>query len=306
MVRLGRCGSLQYVARRFRRTDREESAVARTQHPRRRYDATQVRLADSFTGIFPYLMKGRNESLVYIPSMIDAGPLLTYIEENKGTEFEISIFEALMICMVKLLRERPNLNRYIAGRRLWQRRDVVISFIARRAYADEAKEVNVQVRVRPGDDVKVLLGQIRGEISSARKGDDQNGDKVISFFFGLPRFALRTAIKALDTWDFFVDTPGFLRGFDPLRCSAYVSNLGSVGLDAQYHHLYEWGNCSIFMAIGKIRKEVAVGPDDTPVVKDIIPLRFTIDERIAEGYYDAKSLDLFRDYLANPELLRAL
>ncbi|MCL1840615.1 MAG: 2-oxo acid dehydrogenase subunit E2 [Propionibacteriaceae bacterium] len=273
---------------------------------RRRHDAIQVQLPNTFNGIFPYVMRGRNESILYYPIKLDAGPLLAYVEASKGTDHEISLFEAGVICMVKLLRARPTLNRYVAGRRLWQRRDVVVSFIAKRAYSDDAPETNIQVTIRPHDDVKTLLAKVRGQITSVKSGEDGHGDKIIETFMKMPRFVLRTAVAAMRTWDFYVDTPGFLRGKDPLRCSVFISNLGSVGIDAPYHHLYEWGNCSVFMAMGKIHKDVVVGKNGRPAVADVLQLRMALDERICDGYYDARSLDLFEEYLTHPELLETI
>ncbi|MCL2652282.1 MAG: 2-oxo acid dehydrogenase subunit E2 [Propionibacteriaceae bacterium] len=269
-----------------------------------RYDATYVPGVHDLTGIMPFLMRGRNESVAYIPIDVDAEPLLAYIAEHKGTDKEITMFQAVLLAFTKTLRERPTLNRYIIGRRLYQRRNVVFSFIARRQMADDATETNVLVNIKPDDDRTTIIAKLKGEITVAKSDEQKQDDKVISAFMKLPRWTLRLAVTALDAWDFFVDTPGFLRGVDPLRCSIYVANLGSVGLNsAPYHHLYEWGTCSIFVAIGKLGPQVVVGEDGQPAVRQILPLRVTFDERIADGYYDARALELVEDVLANPSLL---
>jgi len=270
---------------------------------RGRYDATRVQLPYDLNAIFPYLMKGRNESVAYFPININAENLLNYVAEHKGTDQEISIFQAIMLTLVRVLRERPTLNRYIIGRRLYQRRDVVFSFTARRAMTDDAAETQVLVRIKPEDDRATILSKLKGEIRVAKSTEEKDDDKLIGAFLKLPRGLLRIAIKALDLYDFYVDTPKFLRGVDPLRASVYVANLGSIGLGAPYHHLYEWGTCSLFVAIGKIEPMVVVGDDGQPTVKPVLPLRATMDERIADGYYDVRSLELFNTYLTNPASL---
>lgn len=268
-----------------------------------RHDATRVDLGRGFNAIFPYLMKGRNESIAYYPVTIEVEALLAHLETTKGTDEEMSFFEAVMISLVKILRARPTLNRYIIGRRLYQRRDVVLSFIARRRYTDDSTETNVLVTVKPDDDVPTILSKLRGEIRTAKSGDTKDDDKLVELFMRLPRGMLRVAVKALETWDFYVDTPGFLRGIDPLRCSAYVANLGSVGMGAAYHHLFEWGTCSLFVTIGQIRPTVVVGDDGQPTVRKAVELRIGLDERIADGYYDARALELFDTYLNDPAAL---
>ncbi len=271
-----------------------------------RYDASRVDLGRGFKAIFPYLMKGRNESIAYYPVSFDAEPLLAWIEESKGTDQEISLFEAFMLALVRILRERPTLNRYIIGRRLYQRHDVSLSFAARRAYTDEAEETMVLVRIKDTDDADTIIAKLRGEIRVAKSGQDKDDDKLIELFMRLPRSLLRVAVKLMEWWDFFIDTPGFLRGLDPMRASAMVANLGSVGMGAAYHHLFEWGTCSLFVTIGQVRPAVCVGEDGKPAVKQMAELRIAFDERVADGYQDARALERLADYLANPARLRQL
>ncbi len=273
---------------------------------RDRHDATRVDLGRSFNAMFPYLMKGRNESIAYYPVVVDAENLLAYVEQKKGTDEAITIFEAILLALIRILRERPTLNRYIIGRRLYQRRDVQLSFVARREFTLDSSETNVYVAVKPDDDARAVLGKIRGEIRTAKSGEQKSDEGLIDLFLRLPRSVLRVAVNLLSLWDFYVDTPSFLRGVDPLRCSAYVANLGSVGMGAAYHHLFEWGTCSLFVTIGQVRPTVVVGEDGNPAVRRTVELKIALDERIADGYYDARALELFDTYLNDPEQLQRI
>lgn len=273
---------------------------------RGRRGATRVDLGRSFNAIFPFIMKGRNESIAYYPVVVDAENLLAFVEATKGTEDELSLFEAILLALVRILRERPTLNRYIIGRRLYQRRDVELSFVARRQYTLDSSETNVFVSVRPEDDAEAALRKIRGEIRTAKSGEQKSDDGLIDLFLRLPRSVLQLAVNLLSIWDFYVDTPAFLRGIDPLRCSAYVANLGSVGMGAAYHHLFEWGTCSLFVTIGQVKPTVVVGEDGNPAVRRTVELKIALDERIADGYYDARALELFDTYLNHPEELRQI
>jgi pyruvate/2-oxoglutarate dehydrogenase complex dihydrolipoamide acyltransferase (E2) component len=83
--------------------------------------------------------------------------------------------------------------------------------------------------------------------------------------------------------------------------SSFVANLGSVGIDRTYHHLYEWGTASLFCVIGAPKKIVAVGPGDQPVVKEMLELRWSFDERINDGFYCALALRAFTRIMEDPE-----
>ena len=286
-------------------TEAANNSQSKARGPRKRgdrYDASRVELGTDLKAIFPYMMKGRNESVAYYPVSVDAEPLLAYIEQVKGTDQALTIFEAFMLALVRILRERPTLNRYFIGRRLYQRHDVVLSFVARREYSLDSSETNVLVRIKPDDDPATIVAKLRGEIRVAKSGEEKDDDELIATFLKLPRGLLRLAIRALEWWDFYVDTPGFLRGLDPMRASAFVANLGSVGMGAAYHHLFVWGTCSLFITIGQVKPTVCV-VDGKPGVKQMMELRVSLDERIADGYYDARALELFDTYLGDPSSL---
>jgi len=114
---------------------------------------------------------------------------------------------------------------------------------------------------------------------------------------------LRVIINILIWLDFHMNFPKELEKIDPLHCSAFFANLGSVGIDAPFHHLYEWGTCSLFVAIGKIGKKLTLDKSGNPVVRDMVDVKVSLDERIADGYYFARAFDIYKGYIENPETL---
>ena len=85
--------------------------------------------------------------------------------------------------------------------------------------------------------------------------------------------------------------------------SALLTNLGSIKLKSGYHHLTNWGTCSIFCVVGERKNNPFFNQDGTFEMRDSVDLGLTIDERIADGYYYAKTVRLFKTLLENPELL---
>jgi pyruvate/2-oxoglutarate dehydrogenase complex dihydrolipoamide acyltransferase (E2) component len=79
--------------------------------------------------------------------------------------------------------------------------------------------------------------------------------------------------------------------------------VGSVGIDAPFHHNFEIGNCGIFCAIGKLRKVNVLNKDGTVETRDKIKITYTYDDRIADGIYCARAIDIVRDLVENPEKL---
>lgn len=99
--------------------------------------------------------------------------------------------------------------------------------------------------------------------------------------------------------------PGILQDALPVYASSYVVNLGSLGAEAPFHHLYQHGTTSIFVAIGTVRPEPVVVEDEI-VVRRRVAIVYTIDERVTDGFYLVRSADLLQEMLDDPEsLMRA-
>lgn len=246
--------------------------------------------------IMPFIMKRRCDSQVFYNVDFNVQPLLSWIEENKTCTF----FQAMLLALIKTMRERPGLNRFVMGRRLYQREDLDVCFIARRSYTDEGSETSVKMRVKPEYSDREVLSKITEGIGEAKEGAEKGDDVAISILIKLPRFVLRIVVGILIWLEFHMRFPKGLEKIDPLHCSAFVANLGSVGIEAPFHHLYEWGTCSLFVAIGKIGKKLVLDESENPVVQNMVEVKVTIDERIADGYYFARALDIFKGYVENP------
>jgi pyruvate/2-oxoglutarate dehydrogenase complex dihydrolipoamide acyltransferase (E2) component len=57
------------------------------------------------------------------------------------------------------------------------------------------------------------------------------------------------------------------------------------------------------ITVGEIHKEYVLDHAGTPKVRDVVEMGFTIDERIADGFYFARSIKLFKYLISQPDLL---
>jgi chloramphenicol O-acetyltransferase len=258
----------------------------------------------ALNAIFPYVMRTRTESLVYYSTALDVENLLAYIEKKKAEGQEIKFFPLFIAAIVKLLKERPHLNRFVSGRRLYQRNHIKITFIAKKAASDDGEETNVSLTFDNSVTFQEVIDKLRSNIREAKSESAQkDDDRMIAAVTKLPRFVLRLFFAFLRWMDFYFDMPRVFADVDPMRCSVYVANLGSIGIEAPFHHLYEWGNCSMFVAIGKIGYKPVALEDGTLTTRRMVEVKVTLDERIADGFYFARSLELMESYLKNPESL---
>jgi len=269
----------------------------------RRRDGVRVNEQHGLNALFPYLMKRRCDSLIFFTVQLEMEPLQAYMSREKEAGREIRFFEFFCAALVKLLREREHINRFIKGRRLYQRESVVISTVAKREMSDQGAETNLILHFSKEATFDDILAKLRNEIKTAKTGAPPKDDKIFEVFLKLPRSLLMATVRIFELMDWNRGPPRLIEEIDPMRASAFVANLGSVGVDAPYHHLYEWGTCSLFMTIGCIKKTPVVLEDETLGVRTMVECKIVMDERVADGYYYARSLDMFKSYFAEPEKL---
>lgn len=266
----------------------------------RRHDGRLVTDIPDERAIMPFIMRHRTESTVYFEQLVDITAAQDWVARwNLAGGPRLSLFVLVLHEVAGMLHARPRMNRFVAGRRLYERDGVYLSFGAMKEFTDDAPLEMIKRRFEPDDSLDTVVRSLDAAIRQARTAGVTAVDKEIRFFLALPAPLLDIAVSVFHWLDARGLLPSALTRSDPMYSSAVVSNLGSLKLDAAFHHLYEHGNCPLFLVLGRVRP--------TPVVHDgqiqarqILPLRWTFDERIEDGLYAARSAELLRRRLEDP------
>lgn len=268
-----------------------------------RPDGTLVEDVPGYRQMMPYLMQTKNTSHVYIKYTFDMENALAFLEnpppELKG---KVTMTMLFLRALTKVLHEFPRMNRFVSGRRLYQRDAIRFSFSAKKSFEEAAPLVVIKMDFDPGESMVEMADRIIERLSRGRSDEKSVTDKETNLVLKLPRFGIRFVIWALSVLDYFNLLPRKFIETDLFYASLFVANLGSVGLEAGYHHNYEYGNIPIFVCIGKV-KPMPVVRDGEVVVRRVADIKVTYDERIEDGFNGARGLDRFQYYIEHPEEL---
>ena len=285
--------------------EKKENTKAKRKRGDRR-DGRKVS-APGLQTVMTALLPKRTEAEVYLHDTIDATALMKYLEKkNAGrTEGKMTIFHCAITGLARMLYERPMMNRFIQGYRIYERNEISLSFVAKRRFTDGTEEALMYLIPDPSDTVNEISAKIIGDVREMRKSEHATGgvDELLDKFAALPRIALAVSVRFIRWMDFWGINPSFITDGDPNYSSILVSNLGSIRCPAVYHHLNNYGTNSIMVTIGTLHKEEVLMEDGTKEIRDVIDIGATLDERIADGFYFARSLKLIRHIFENPELL---
>jgi len=269
-----------------------------------RSDGVYLKKLPGFRKMFPFLMRTRAESVIYYSQRVDLTGTLDWLERvNAGRADRVSLFHVILAAAARTLALRPDANRFVAGRRIYQRRAIELSFIVKRELSEEAGETQVKMAFDPLSTVFSVAERVQAAVREVKKSGSSEDEKLCDFATSLPRSITRLALSAVRALDYFGRLPAsFIRG-EALFTSVYVANLGSIGLDAVFHHMYEWGNAAFFVVVGKRKKEPVVNERGGIEARDVLDLNISLDERITDGVSYAKTIGLLTGFIENPARL---
>ena len=128
-------------------------------------------------------------------------------------------------------------------------------------------------------------------------------DRTAKALTMLPGPVFTITVAVLRLMDYFGKLPKFLLEVSPFHGSVFFTSMGSLGIPAIVHHLYDFGNLPAFGAFGCKRRALELQEDGTVVPRKYIDVKFVLDERIVDGFYYATFFKYYRRLLAHPEVL---
>ena len=270
----------------------------------RRRDGVRVKGLDGFHNILPYVMPKRTEAEVSMTEQFDVTDLVRYMKERNEEEgTELKIFHAICTAVARTIYHRPKLNWFISGRRFYERKDITLSFVVKQKFRDDADESLMFLKVEPDMNLDTISKMILGDVEKLRREKSNDLDRLMDFVGSLPRPVLEVFFGSLRVLEYHGIMPKALTDGDPNYSSVLLANLGSIGADSCYHHLNNYGTCSFMITIGVLHKEQKLMYDGSWQERDVINCTFTLDERLSDGFYNAKSLRIAKYLLEHPESL---
>ncbi len=272
-----------------------------------RRDGRWVKDVPGLQTIMGHILPNRTDCEVFMKDSFDVTDLLPYLAEKNAShpDYKTTVFHALIMSIARMINERPKMNRFIQGRRMYERYDISLSFVCKRRFQDNGEEALMFFVPKEDETLDTMSYKIAGEIQETRKSESSTGgiDAVIDGFAKIPRLILIPVMRIIRWLDFWGVNPKALTDGDPNYSSVLLSNLGSIQAPAVYHHLNNYGTNSIMVTIGTIHKEERIMPDGSKQIRDVVDIGATLDERIADGFYFARSLKLVKHIFSHPELL---
>lgn len=269
-----------------------------------RYDGWRVRKVDAVFSVIPYFLRTRMDAQNFFEEKVDIDHIEAFIKQHKDDIPDLSVMHVIMASLVRLISQRPHLNRFVIWNKIFARNHVNFSIAVKRSLSDEGEETLIKPYFLPTDTLQDIVHKTRHEQENNQKQGQQNSSDTISKILGiLPEFLLRFVVFMLLHLDKVGLMPKFINKASPWHSSIFLTNIGSIGVESIYHHLYEFGTCSMFVAMGKKSRRNSIDRNGDMKSHKSILLKFVLDERICDGFYYASSMRILNKILTDPSVL---
>ena len=270
-----------------------------------RTDGRRIRTEPPMNQVSPYIMVTRNTSSNLFADAIEITQIERYIRKKRKEGLtNFGLMHVLLAAYCRSLCKYPKLNRFIGGQKIYSRgNDVQFCMTIKKEMLSDAPETVIKVHLSPSDTSEDIYNKVNAEIEKVKNTPLDSGfDNTAQLLTFIPGVFLKFVVWLLRTLDYFGLLPKFLLEVSPFHGSVFFTSMGSLGIPPIYHHLYDFGNLPVFGSFGCKRRELEVQEDGTVVQRKYMDVKFTLDERICDGFYYATFFKTFKRLLRTPDV----
>jgi len=271
-----------------------------------RRDGRLLRTYPAYNKFTPFIMRTRTDTPVYFADSLEVTEIDRWLREKRAEGYKgMGMLHLILAAYVRTVAYRPGINRFVSGQKIFSRYNVEVLMTVKKAMNDNAEETSIKVKFLPSDTIFDIYRKINSEIENVKANESNGTDKFAETVSHFPRILINLLVDILKIMDYFGWMPQSLLDISPFHGSMIVTDLGSIGIPPVFHHIYNFGNLSTFIAFGAKRHAVELDDSAHPVERKYIDYKVTADERICDGFYMAGSFKYMKHFLRNPSLLEA-
>ena len=260
-----------------------------------RKDGYLIKPRDPLFKLIPHIMKKRSDAQVFFEDTIDITATDRYIKEKRAQGHKnLKLLDVFIASYVRTISQYPEVNRFVTGRKIYARSSIATAIAIKKEMTRTAPETPVKVEYDPEATLFEVSEKLHDAITESRSEDNDAVNFVKALYY-IPNFIIRMLVWFLERLDGLGILPKAFRDMSPFHTGLFITDLGSLGINPVYHHIYDFGNTTIFVAFGYKR----VGRDG---IKRIA-VRVVADERICDGFALASAIRMFFKFLQKPHLL---
>lgn len=277
-----------------------------------RNDGFLIRNLEPMTKVIPYIMTSKSDSWVLFDDKIDITHTQEFIRDMREKEIPgLTLYQLVFAAMVRTISQVPQINRFARNGRIYARNHIKLSMVVKKGMHLDGERTQLMTFFDPEDTLKDVVDKVNADLakidrSTASVEEDANKtdfDALELAFAHIPNALLKLAFALVKWADKHGWLPRAIVDLSPFHTTAFITNMGSFGMDAVFHHIYELGTLSVFGAIGNKETVYETQRDGSIKRKVYLHVKFVVDERITDGFSYGVAFKSIRSLISRPEKL---
>jgi len=270
-----------------------------------RREGRRLRTLDPYHAMTPFIMREKSDASNYFSEVVEVTEIEKYLRKKRADgKPGMGMLHLFTASYIRTSAKYPAINRFCSGQRVYARENVEFMMTIKKQMKMDADATSIKASFDRRATIDDVYNAINAEISKVRdEGEATNTDNIAATLVKLPRVILRFTVRFLELMDYFGILPKSIIDASPFHGSVIITDLGSVGLPAIYHHLYNFGNLPIFLAIGAKKRNYELNAKGDVELRKYVEFKLVVDERICDGFYFSQAFKYFKSLMKNPETL---
>ena len=272
---------------------------------KKRPDGRLIKNLEPMEQIMPYIMKTRTDSMNMYDDTFDCAPMDDYIKEKAEQGIELNYMHIIIAALVRLIAQRPQLNRFVMNGRIYTRPKIWVSFVVHPTLSDGSVGTTIKLCFEGTESIFEVAEKVTAAVkkeTTQRVGENGIDKLLRTLMKGIPGPLIKLVVNTLMWMDKHNIMPKAIVDLSPFHTSIFLTNLKSLGISHVFHHVYNFGTTGLFFAMGK-EKNIPVIERKEITMQKHMGFGFVSDERFCDGLYFAMSLRQLRKIMKNPACL---
>ena len=268
-----------------------------------RADGKRLKNTDPMYRVAAHIMDKRVDSMNMITIDIPYAPMQEYVNQKRKEGISISHMSLIISAYIRMMAKYPELNRFVVNRKIYARNEIAVGMVVLQSLESHEGTMS-KMYFEKTDTIFDVNNKINAYVTANRETPENNGtEKIIKILLSIPGL-LNVGVKLFKFMDKYGLLPKAIINASPFHMSFGITNLASIRTNHIYHHCYEFGTTSVFMAMGNLR-EIPKRKGGEIIFEKSMPIGVTMDERICSGSYFATCFRYMKKLLSDPTALES-
>ena len=144
----------------------------------------------------PYIMQTRADSQNHFEDVIDITNIEHYIDKKHSEGYnDMTLLHVILAAYVRVVAERPAINRFIAGQKIYARNNVECVMTIKKELSLESPDTCIKVVFDPRDNIYNVYKKFQLVVKKAVE-ETTDFDSVAKKLVSLPGFVLRGVMRS--------------------------------------------------------------------------------------------------------------